>query len=72
MERLKANGFDGLAKTVIVLMNSAMLAERSEHLCAAPPKAQPEAGWLRQRVQEQDDQEPTWRAALEGPTDARW
>lgn len=36
VELLKDNGFDGLADAVTVLLNSAMVAERSEHLCAAP------------------------------------
>lgn len=36
MELLKTNGFDGLAEAVPVLLNSAMVAERSEHLGAAP------------------------------------
>ena len=34
VERLKTNGFDGLAEAV--LLNSAMVAERSEHLGVAP------------------------------------
>jgi len=36
VELLKANGFDGLADAVTVLLNSAMVAERSEYLGAAP------------------------------------
>ena len=36
VELLKTNGFDGLAEAVTVLLNSAMVAERSEHLRAAP------------------------------------
>lgn len=36
VELLKENGFDGLAEAVTILMNSAMVAERSEYLCAAP------------------------------------
>jgi len=36
VELLKDNGFDGLADAVTVLMNSAMTAERSEYLGAAP------------------------------------
>lgn len=36
VELLKTNGFDGLAEAVTVLLNAAMLAERSEHLRAAP------------------------------------
>jgi len=36
VELLKTNGFDGLADAVTVLLNSAMVAERSEHLRAAP------------------------------------
>ncbi len=36
VELLKENGFDGLAEAVTVLLNSAMVAERSEHLGAAP------------------------------------
>jgi len=36
VELLKNNGFDGLAEAVTVLLNSAMVAERSEHLCAEP------------------------------------
>ena len=36
VELLKENGFDGLADAVTVLLNSAMVAERSEHLGAAP------------------------------------
>ena len=36
VELLKTNGFDGLAEAVTVLLNSAMVAERSEHLGAAP------------------------------------
>ena len=36
VELLKTNDFDGLAEAVTVLLNSAMVAERSEHLGAAP------------------------------------
>ena len=36
VELLKTNGFDGLAEAVTVLLNSAMVAERSEHLGVAP------------------------------------
>lgn len=36
VELLKMHGFDGLAEAVTVLLNSAMVAERSEHLGAAP------------------------------------
>jgi len=36
VELLKANGFYGLADAVTVLLNSAMVAERSEYLGAAP------------------------------------
>lgn len=36
VELLKENGFDGLAEAVTVLLNSAMVAERSEYLGAAP------------------------------------
>ena len=36
VELLQTNGFDGLAEAVTVLLNSAMVAERSEHLGAAP------------------------------------
>ena len=36
VELLKDNGFDGLADAVTVLLNTAMVAERSEHLGAAP------------------------------------
>jgi len=36
VELLKTNGFDGLAAAVTVLLNSAMVAERSEYLRAAP------------------------------------
>ena len=36
VELLKVNGFDGLADAVTVLLNSAMVAERSEYLGAAP------------------------------------
>ena len=36
VELLKDNGFDGLAEAVTVLLNSAMVAERSEYLGAAP------------------------------------
>lgn len=36
VELLKENGFEGLAEAVTVLMNSAMIAERSEYLGAAP------------------------------------
>jgi transposase-like protein len=36
VELLQHNGFDALAEAVTVLLNSAMLAERSEHLNAAP------------------------------------
>ena len=35
VELLKDNGFDGLADAVTVLLNTAMVAERSEHLGAA-------------------------------------
>jgi hypothetical protein len=35
VELLKTNGFDGLAEAVTVLLNSAMVAERSEHLGAS-------------------------------------
>jgi transposase-like protein len=34
VELLKTHGFDGLAEAVTVLLNSAMVAERSEHLGA--------------------------------------
>ena len=34
MELLRTNGFDGLADAVTVLLNTAMVAERSEHLGA--------------------------------------
>ena len=34
VELLKTNGFDGLADAVTVLLNSAMVAERNEHLGA--------------------------------------
>lgn len=36
VELLKENGFDGLAEAVTVLLNSAMVSERSGYLCAAP------------------------------------
>ena len=36
VELLKDNGFDGLAEAVTVLMNAAMVAERSEYLGARP------------------------------------
>ena len=36
VELLKANGFDGLAEAVTVLLNSAMVAERSDYLGVAP------------------------------------
>ena len=36
VELLKDNGFDGLAEAVTVLLNTAMVAERSDHLGAAP------------------------------------
>ncbi len=36
LELLKDHGFDGLAEAVTVLMNAAMVAERSEYLGAAP------------------------------------
>ena len=36
VELLKEHGFDGLAEAVTVLLNAAMLAERSEYLGAAP------------------------------------
>ena len=36
VELLKENGFDGLAEAVTVLMNAAMVAERSEYLGARP------------------------------------
>ncbi|EED31237.1 transposase, Mutator family [gamma proteobacterium NOR5-3] len=36
VELLKDNGFDALAEAVTVLMNTAMVAERSEHLGARP------------------------------------
>jgi len=36
LELLTTNGFDGLAEAVTVLLNSAMVAERSEYLGAAP------------------------------------
>ena len=42
MELLLANGFDGLAEAVTVLMNSTMVAERSEYLGAAPYERSPE------------------------------
>ena len=38
VELLKENGFDGLAEAVTVLLNSAMVSERSGYLCAAPYK----------------------------------
>ena len=36
VELLRAIGLDGLAETVTLLLNSATLAERSEHMGAAP------------------------------------
>jgi transposase-like protein len=36
VELLKSNGFDALAEAVTVLLNTAMVAERSEYLGAAP------------------------------------
>ena len=36
MELLKTNGFDALAEAVTVLINSAMVAERSDYLGAVP------------------------------------
>jgi transposase-like protein len=36
VELLKSNGFDALAEAVTVLLNTAMVDERSEHLGAAP------------------------------------
>ncbi len=36
VELLKTNGFDGLAEAVTLLLNSVMLAERSEYLGASP------------------------------------
>ncbi len=36
VELLKVNGFDGMAEAMTVLLNSAMVAERSEYLNAAP------------------------------------
>ena len=36
VELLKDNGFEGLAEAVTVLLNAAMVAERSEHLGARP------------------------------------
>ena len=36
LELLTTNGFDGLADAVTVLLNSAMIAERSEYLGAGP------------------------------------
>ena len=36
VELLRINGFDGLAEAVTVLLNTAMVAERSEYLGAAP------------------------------------
>ena len=36
VELLKDNGFDALAEAVTVLLNTAMVAERSEYLGARP------------------------------------
>ena len=36
VELLRTNGFDALAEAVTVLLNTAMVAERSEYLGAAP------------------------------------
>jgi putative transposase len=36
VELLKVNGFDALADVVTVLLNSALVAERSDYLGAAP------------------------------------
>jgi transposase-like protein len=36
VELLKTNGFDALAEAMTVLINSAMVAERSDYLDAAP------------------------------------
>lgn len=35
VELLKTNGFDGLAEAVTILLNAAMVAERSDYLGAA-------------------------------------
>ncbi len=42
VELLQENGFDALAEAVTVLLNSAMVAERSEYLGAAPYERRPE------------------------------
>jgi transposase-like protein len=42
VELLKDNGFDALAEAVTVLLNSAMVAERSEYLGAVPWERHPE------------------------------
>lgn len=42
VELLQENGFDALAEVVTVLLNSAMVAERSEYVSAAPYERRPE------------------------------
>ncbi len=37
MEFLIEHGFEGIAESIAILMNSAMQLERSRHLNAAPP-----------------------------------
>ena len=41
-ELIKVNGFDGMAEAMTVLLNSAMVAERSDLLGAAPYERSPE------------------------------
>ncbi len=51
VELLKDNGFEGLAEAVTVLLNTAMIAERSEYLGAAPGIRYPVLNELKQVLQ---------------------
>jgi transposase-like protein len=57
VELLKENGFEGLAEAVTVLMNSAMIAERSEYLGAAPYERSTRLGELSLKVSQTRDSE---------------
>lgn len=71
VELLKTNGFSGWAEAVTILLNSAMVGERSEHLGTAPYErsVQCAANRLRQRLQGQGAEDAAGFAGFEGAAD---
>ncbi len=73
VELLKVNGFDGLANAVTVLLNAAMVAERSDYLGAAPyERSASRVGYANgYKDKRQNAENPAWGVAAEGATNPR-